>query len=74
MHLLRRTKSKKVKGILRELFILTLSFSAVFGLENRASDFFFYLFCSLDERLLPEFLQNLGWFQGYNKRFPKYLG
>ena len=35
------SKNKKVKGILRELFILTLSFSAVFGLENRASDFFF---------------------------------
>ena len=32
------------------------------------------LFCSGDKRLLSEFLQKWGWFQGHNERFSKYLG
>ena len=33
-------KSKKVQGIFGKTFILALSYSAVFRLQNRASDFF----------------------------------
>ena len=33
-------KSKKVQGIFGETFILALSSSAVFRLQNRVSDFF----------------------------------
>ena len=33
-------KTKKVQGIFRETFILALLSSAVFGLQNRFSDFF----------------------------------
>ena len=33
-------KTKKVQGIFRETFILALLSSAVFGLQNRLSDFF----------------------------------
>ena len=33
----------------------------------------FNLFWSEDKRILPEFLRKLGWFQGHNERFTKYL-
>ena len=47
-------KSKKVKGIFGETFILELVSSAVFALQNRVSEFLFH---SRDKRLLSEFLQ-----------------
>ena len=36
-------KSKKIKGILREKFILLLLYSAMFCLQNRDSDFILYI-------------------------------
>ena len=36
-------KSKKVQGIFAEMFILALSSSAVFLLQNRVSDFFYFV-------------------------------
>ena len=46
-------KRKKVQGIFGEIFIMAISSSAVFCLQNRVSDFF-NLFCSEHKRLLSE--------------------
>ena len=53
------------------IYHLVLLSSAVFLTQNRIS---FKLFCSGDKRFLSEFLRKRGWFQGYNKCFPRYFG
>ena len=49
-------KSKKVQGIFGETFVLVFLSSAVFRLQNRVSDLFYFV-CSGDKRLLSEFLR-----------------
>ena len=63
-------KGKKAVGIVLETFILALSASTVCHLRNRHS----YFLILGDKRLLSGLLRKCSWFQGHNKRFPKYPG
>ena len=64
-------EEQKLQGILGNFFgefCLQLSFIYKTMFQN------FNLFCSGDKRLLSEFLRKLGWFEGHNEHFLKYLG
>ena len=50
-----------------------INFEEQKGIFKTLSQISFKLFCSGDKRLLSEFFQKWGWFQGHNERFPKYL-
>ena len=71
LHKLWRAKRYKVFSGKRLFWHYYLQLSFVY---KTVSQIFFELFCSLDKKLLSEFLRKWGWFQGHNERFPKYLG
>ena len=55
-----------------ETFLLTLSFSAVFLIQNSVSNFFYFF--SLGRRLLSDFIRKWGLFHRHDVHFPKDFG
>ena len=70
MHLVWKAKRYKIYSGKHLFWRYYLQLYFVYKTMSQIS---FKLFCSGDKRLLSEFLKKLGWFQGHDERFPKYL-